>query len=126
MNPQNTPQATAQPWSGKLERGPDQFCDGRAIRIDLTGFGGAFHLGWEGNAMGDKPEAYAGRIIACVNACAGINPAAVAAMPHDFEKILHVVEMYQKHYRPDSIGAREIGVIGQIARAALALAKGGQ
>lgn len=54
--------------SPRLERGPDQSYSGPAIRVDLAGFGGAFHLGFEGDTMAERPDDYAGHVIACCNA----------------------------------------------------------
>lgn len=55
------------PYTGTLERGPDQSYNGRAIRLDLTGMGGAIHLGYEGNYMADAPDAYVDHILTAVN-----------------------------------------------------------
>lgn len=42
-----------------LERGPDQNYNGQSIRLDIPGYGGAVHLGWEGNTMSEAPDHYA-------------------------------------------------------------------
>lgn len=55
------------PYKGILERGPDQSYNGRAIRLDIAGLGGAIHLGWEGDYMADAPDAYAEHVIAACN-----------------------------------------------------------
>jgi hypothetical protein len=67
---ENIPRPDAQ-W----ERGPDQFYDGRAIRIDLKGYGGAFWLGWEGGTMGEAPEDYAHLIMAAPDLRAALDTA---------------------------------------------------
>lgn len=52
-----TPHATGKeahtPYTGHLERGPDRIYNGRAIRLDLAGYGGAVELGFEGCTMAE-------------------------------------------------------------------------
>lgn len=69
MNTHTRTQSTHTPgWlPGPFERGPDQSYKGRAIRIDLCRYGGAFWLGWEGGTMAERPDDYAEEILRAVN-----------------------------------------------------------
>ncbi len=118
MNPQDTPQATpqatahtAEPWFVSPDDWEGLFVESKASAE--TNAGRPVCL-----PQGPQHKANAARIVACVNFCAGINPAAVPAMIEALEALL--ASTYQIDGFEDILAASETK-----ARAALALAKGG-
>lgn len=102
------------PYNGQLERGPDESYSGQAIRLDLAGYGGALHLGWEGDFMAERPDDYAALIIRACNSHAQL----VAALTDIETTARNTANTF-----PNMPGRVDLLRIAMNARAALAAAQ---